>query len=111
MYFAWLYLERVLLSIDNLKYLLFCNKLQANFNYPLQVIKKTCILNSSSTFLIVAAYISLLGLCNFLLFLQALDTFNLAIVSPIYYVMFTTLTIVASGIMFKVQTSPICLVN
>ncbi|GJN39357.1 hypothetical protein PR202_gb28469 [Eleusine coracana subsp. coracana] len=32
---------------------------------------------------------------------QALDTFNLAIVSPIYYVMFTTLTIVASGIMFK----------
>jgi magnesium transporter len=34
--------------------------------------------------------------------LQALDTFNLAIVSPIYYVMFTTLTIVASGIMFKV---------
>ncbi|XP_062234086.1 probable magnesium transporter NIPA6 isoform X2 [Phragmites australis] len=32
---------------------------------------------------------------------KALDTFNLAIVSPIYYVMFTTLTIVASGIMFK----------
>ncbi|WVZ78492.1 hypothetical protein U9M48_026195, partial [Paspalum notatum var. saurae] len=32
---------------------------------------------------------------------KALDTFNLALVSPIYYVMFTTLTIVASGIMFK----------
>ncbi|CAA2986987.1 probable magnesium transporter NIPA4 [Olea europaea subsp. europaea] len=32
---------------------------------------------------------------------QALDTFNTAIVSPIYYVMFTTLTIVASIIMFK----------
>ncbi|CAN6917372.1 unnamed protein product [Brassica oleracea] len=31
----------------------------------------------------------------------ALDTFNAAIVSPIYYVMFTTLTIVASAIMFK----------
>ncbi|MQM10498.1 hypothetical protein Taro_043392 [Colocasia esculenta] len=31
----------------------------------------------------------------------ALDTFNTAIVSPIYYVMFTTLTIVASVIMFK----------
>lgn len=33
---------------------------------------------------------------------QALDTFNAAIVSPIYYVMFTTLTITASAIMFKV---------
>ncbi|CAN8276687.1 unnamed protein product [Cochlearia groenlandica] len=32
---------------------------------------------------------------------KALDTFNAAIVSPIYYVMFTTLTIVASAIMFK----------
>ncbi|KAH7833079.1 hypothetical protein Vadar_002972 [Vaccinium darrowii] len=32
---------------------------------------------------------------------KALDTFNTAIVSPIYYVMFTTLTIVASSIMFK----------
>ncbi|RVW96564.1 putative magnesium transporter NIPA7 [Vitis vinifera] len=32
---------------------------------------------------------------------QALDTFNAAIVSPIYYVMFTTLTISASAIMFK----------
>ncbi|URE27290.1 hypothetical protein MUK42_12938 [Musa troglodytarum] len=32
---------------------------------------------------------------------QALDTFNTAIVSPIYYVMFTSLTIIASAIMFK----------
>ncbi|KAL0383979.1 UNVERIFIED_CONTAM: putative magnesium transporter NIPA6 [Sesamum radiatum] len=32
---------------------------------------------------------------------KALDTFNAAIVSPIYYVMFTTLTITASAIMFK----------
>ncbi|XP_022855651.1 probable magnesium transporter NIPA6 isoform X2 [Olea europaea var. sylvestris] len=32
---------------------------------------------------------------------KALDTFNAAIVSPIYYVMFTTLTIIASAIMFK----------
>ncbi|CAI9768614.1 unnamed protein product [Fraxinus pennsylvanica] len=32
---------------------------------------------------------------------KALDTFNTAIVSPIYYVMFTTLTIFASVIMFK----------
>ncbi|KAF8398283.1 hypothetical protein HHK36_017210 [Tetracentron sinense] len=32
---------------------------------------------------------------------KALHTFNTAIVSPIYYVMFTTLTILASVIMFK----------
>ncbi|XP_027331514.1 probable magnesium transporter NIPA4 isoform X2 [Abrus precatorius] len=32
---------------------------------------------------------------------KALDTFNTAIVSPIYYVMFTTLTVLASVIMFK----------
>ncbi|CAN4081394.1 unnamed protein product [Withania somnifera] len=32
---------------------------------------------------------------------KALDTFNTAVVSPIYYAMFTTLTIVASAIMFK----------
>ncbi|GAA0184562.1 secondary carrier transporter [Lithospermum erythrorhizon] len=32
---------------------------------------------------------------------KALDTFNTVIVSPIYYVMFTTLTIIASVIMFK----------
>ncbi|XP_066313012.1 probable magnesium transporter NIPA6 isoform X1 [Miscanthus floridulus] len=31
----------------------------------------------------------------------ALDTFNTAVVSPIYYAMFTTLTILASAIMFK----------
>ena len=32
---------------------------------------------------------------------KALDLFNTAIVSPIYYVMFTLLTIVASIILFK----------
>ncbi|KAK1301167.1 hypothetical protein QJS10_CPB13g00736 [Acorus calamus] len=32
---------------------------------------------------------------------MALDTFNTAVVSPIYYAMFTTLTILASAIMFK----------
>ncbi|XP_057487986.1 probable magnesium transporter NIPA6 isoform X3 [Actinidia eriantha] len=32
---------------------------------------------------------------------QALDTFNTAVVSPIYYAMFTSLTIFASAIMFK----------
>jgi hypothetical protein len=33
---------------------------------------------------------------------QALDLYNTAIVSPVYYVMFTTLTILASLIMFRV---------
>lgn len=37
--------------------------------------------------------------------MQALDTFNTAVVSPIYYVMFTSLTILASVIMFKVICS------
>ncbi|XP_021819981.1 probable magnesium transporter NIPA6 isoform X1 [Prunus avium] len=32
---------------------------------------------------------------------KALDTFDAAIVAPVYYVMFTTLTIIASVIMFK----------
>ncbi|KAG6517067.1 hypothetical protein ZIOFF_020446 [Zingiber officinale] len=32
---------------------------------------------------------------------KALDTFNTAVISPVYYVMFTTLTIFASMIMFK----------
>ena len=32
---------------------------------------------------------------------KALDTFNTAIVSPIYYVLFTTATILASGILFN----------
>lgn len=37
-----------------------------------------------------------------ILALQALDTFNTAVVSPVYFVSFTTLTIFASIIMFKV---------
>lgn len=36
---------------------------------------------------------------------KALDLFNTAIVSPIYYVMFTTLTITASAILFQVCVS------
>lgn len=39
-----------------------------------------------------------------LVWLQALDTFNTAIVSPIYYAMFTSFTIFASAIMFKVSS-------
>ncbi|XP_024460058.1 probable magnesium transporter NIPA3 isoform X2 [Populus trichocarpa] len=41
------------------------------------------------------------GICSFMGSLSALDTFNTAVVSPIYYVMFTSLTILASVIMFK----------
>nr|GEV79196.1 probable magnesium transporter NIPA2 [Tanacetum cinerariifolium] len=37
----------------------------------------------------------------FTLLLAALDTFNTNVISPVYYVMFTSLTIVASVIMFK----------
>lgn len=40
--------------------------------------------------------------CDSLATMQALDTFNTAVVSPIYYVMFTSFTILASVIMFKV---------
>lgn len=36
---------------------------------------------------------------------KALDLFNTAIVSPIYYVMFTTFTIIASIILFQVRGS------
>ena len=32
---------------------------------------------------------------------KSLDTFNTSLVTPIYYVMFTTMTIIASGILFK----------
>jgi hypothetical protein len=53
----------------------------------------------------------LIGISCLLMFLafsfQALDTFSAAIVSPVYYVMFTTLTIIASAIMFKVDISNI----
>lgn len=48
-------------------------------------------------------------LCSYMVFalglLQALDNFNTAIVSPIYYAMFTSFTIFASAIMFKVFLS------
>ncbi|CDP17147.1 unnamed protein product [Coffea canephora] len=43
-------------------------------------------------------------MCNLIIvhvILQALDAFNTAVVSPVYYVMFTSLTILASIIMFK----------
>ncbi|XP_028124921.1 probable magnesium transporter NIPA2 isoform X3 [Camellia sinensis] len=42
-----------------------------------------------------------IGICSLTGSLMALDTFNTAVVSPVYYVMFTTLTIIASMIMFK----------
>lgn len=48
------------------------------------------------TVIVITCVITQLNYLN-----KALDTFNTAVVSPIYYVMFTTLTIVASIIMFK----------
>ncbi|XP_057456590.1 probable magnesium transporter NIPA6 [Lotus japonicus] len=50
-------------------------------------------------FFVSVATICVLTQLNYLN--KALDTFNAAIVSPVYYVMFTTLTIIASVIMFK----------
>jgi hypothetical protein len=39
---------------------------------------------------------------------QALDTFNTAVVTPIYYVLFTTATIAASGLLFRGWTGSEC---
>ncbi|PSR90149.1 Magnesium transporter like [Actinidia chinensis var. chinensis] len=48
------------------------------------------------TFVVATCVVTQMNYLN-----KALDTFNTAIVSPIYYVMFTSLTILASVIMFK----------
>lgn len=48
------------------------------------------------TIVVIACVLTQMNYLN-----KALDTFNTAIVSPIYYVMFTSLTILASVIMFK----------
>lgn len=50
-------------------------------------------------FFLTVATVSVITQLNYLN--KALDTFNTSIVSPIYYVMFTTLTIAANAIMFK----------
>ncbi|CAI0376902.1 unnamed protein product [Linum tenue] len=42
-----------------------------------------------------------LGICSLMGSITALDTFNATLISPVYYVMFTTLTIAASAIMYK----------
>ncbi|XP_065877425.1 probable magnesium transporter NIPA6 [Euphorbia lathyris] len=47
-------------------------------------------------FVVIACVVTQMNYLN-----KALDTFNTAVVSPIYYVMFTSLTILASVIMFK----------
>ncbi|XP_061342086.1 probable magnesium transporter NIPA6 [Gastrolobium bilobum] len=52
-----------------------------------------------SWFFLTVAVICVITQLNYLN--KALDTFNATIVSPVYYVMFTTLTIIASAIMFK----------
>ncbi|GJU31556.1 probable magnesium transporter NIPA4, partial [Tanacetum coccineum] len=48
------------------------------------------------TFIVLLCVITQMNYLN-----KALDTFNTAVVSPIYYTMFTSLTILASVIMFK----------
>ncbi|KAL4303314.1 hypothetical protein GQ457_10G022860 [Hibiscus cannabinus] len=48
------------------------------------------------TLVVIACVLTQMNYLN-----KALDTFNAAVVSPIYYVMFTSLTILASVIMFK----------
>ncbi|KAK9929096.1 hypothetical protein M0R45_026205 [Rubus argutus] len=48
------------------------------------------------TFVVITCVLTQMNYLN-----KALDTFNTAVVSPIYYVMFTSLTILASVIMFK----------
>ncbi|XP_062177587.1 probable magnesium transporter NIPA6 isoform X1 [Alnus glutinosa] len=50
-------------------------------------------------FFLTVAVICVITQLNYLN--KALDTFSATIVSPVYYVMFTTLTIIASAIMFK----------
>lgn len=50
-------------------------------------------------FFVMVVIVCILTQMNYLN--KALDSFNTAVVSPIYYVMFTSLTIVASVIMFK----------
>lgn len=50
-------------------------------------------------FFVTVAVIGVITQLNYLN--KALDTFNAAIVSPVYYVMFTTFTLIASAIMFK----------
>ncbi|CAK8576769.1 unnamed protein product [Lathyrus sativus] len=50
-------------------------------------------------FFVTVAIICVITQLNYLN--KALDTFNATIISPVYYVMFTTLTIIASAIMFK----------
>jgi magnesium transporter len=66
--------------------LIYLNKVQLLFLYILSDI-------------VLYVYLHLHAILNF----QALDTFNTAVVSPIYYAMFTSLTILASAIMFKVR--------
>ncbi|KAL5131784.1 putative magnesium transporter NIPA4 [Glycine soja] len=59
--------------------------------------KAICFLGAGCRFVMILLITSIMQL----LLHTALDTFNTAVVSPIYYVMFTTFTIVASVIMFK----------
>ena len=55
--------------------------------------------NPVSWMLLISGLFCIMTQMNYLN--KALDIFNIAIVTPIYYVMFTTCTIIASAILFK----------
>nr|XP_043633980.1 probable magnesium transporter NIPA1 isoform X2 [Erigeron canadensis] len=62
--------------------------------------------SGSNQFIYLQTWVFTVLLCGFILLQlnylnKALDTFNTAVISPVYYVMFTSLTILASMIMFK----------
>ena len=57
-----------------------------------------CVETFWSVIIVIVCVVTQLNYLN-----KALDAFNTAIVSPIYYVFFTTATVVASTIMFKVR--------
>ncbi|XP_050146136.1 probable magnesium transporter NIPA6 isoform X1 [Malus sylvestris] len=88
---AWLCTSVVLLQVLSIKAIGIAIKLTlegvSQIAYP------------QTWFFLTVAIICVVTQLNYLN--KALDTFNAAIVAPVYYVMFTTLTIIASVIMFK----------
>lgn len=63
---------------------------------------KSQVANPLTWFFLIAMVTNIVIQMNYLN--KALDIFNTALVTPIYYVMFTTLTIVSSAILFKEWT-------
>ncbi|KAF3603995.1 hypothetical protein F2Q69_00032638 [Brassica cretica] len=95
-----LYCEPLCGQINILVYTGICSSMGSFTVMSIKAVGIAIKLTLGNLYLLYVAHIWLV-LVMFVLCWQALDTFNAAIVSPIYYVMFTTLTIVASAIMFK----------